>query len=71
MKYRPNRTVTHRPCRACLWLDSNRAWCLHVTVAPDASRMAVFNRGIWKGLNDWIPAGGQQFPSSTVGDSLL
>jgi len=31
----------------------------------------VFNRGTWKGLNTWIPKGGQTLPISTLGDNLL
>lgn len=71
VKYTPKATVIASLWRACVWLDSIRAWWDHVTVAPEARRIAVFNRGIEKGLKDWIPAGGQQLPSSTVGDSLL
>lgn len=33
--------------------------------------MAVFNKGIWKGLKIKIPMGGQILPSSIVGDRLL
>lgn len=41
-----------------------------MTVAPEASKMAVFKRGILKGLKGWMPAGGQVTPSSTVGARL-
>ena len=47
------------------------AWCDQVTVAPEANKIAVFNKGIWKGLKGRIPVGGQQFPISIVGDNLL
>lgn len=60
-----------RLCKASDWLDSIKAWWDHVTVAPEANRMAVFKRGIVNGLKDWIPAGGQQLPNSTAGESLL
>ena len=40
-------------------------------MAPEAKRMAVFNRGIENGLNGWIPIGGQVRPNSTVGAKLL
>ena len=50
MKYSPKITVSVRLWRAWEWLDSIREWCAHVTVAPDASRIAVFNKGIEKGL---------------------
>lgn len=33
--------------------------------------MAVFRRGIWKGLNGIIPCGGHIVPSSILGDRLL
>ena len=33
--------------------------------------MVVLRRGIWNGLNGWIPKGGQFIPISTVGASLL
>ena len=63
--------VNNNPWIACEWLDSIIAWWDHVTVAPDANKIAVFNKGIWNGLNGIILVGGQQFPISTVGDSLL
>lgn len=31
----------------------------------------MFNKGIWKGLNPWIPVGGQIAPTSIFGDNLL
>jgi hypothetical protein len=46
-------------------------WCAHVIVTPDANRIAVFSRGICKGLNGKIPVGGHVDPSSIVGDRLL
>lgn len=33
--------------------------------------MAVFNKGIWKGLKGLIPKGGQRAPSSIAGARLL
>lgn len=42
------------------------AWWAQVTVTPDASRIAVFNRGIWNGLKGSIETGGQQPPISMV-----
>lgn len=39
-------------------------------MSPEDSRINVFNRGIWRGLNGMIPLGGQFIPNSTVGDSL-
>lgn len=46
-------------------------WCAHVIVTPDVKRIAVFNKGTWKGLKIKIPNGGQILPSSIVGESLL
>lgn len=46
-------------------------WWAHVTVTPDASRIAVFRSGTLNGFNGLIPAGGQQHPSSGVGAKLL
>jgi len=63
--------VKNSPCVAWLALFSSRLWCAHVTVTPDASRIAVFSSGTCRGLNGWIPVGGQVDPISIVGDSLL
>jgi len=71
VKYRPKMIVNSNPWVDWVWFDSIIAWCDQVTVAPDARRIAVFNSGIWNGLNGVIPVGGQQFPISTVGESLL
>ena len=71
MKYSPRMTVSVNLWRAWEWLDSISEWWAHVTVAPDASKIAVFNSGIEKGLKGWMPAGGQVRPSSTAGASLL
>jgi hypothetical protein len=62
--------VKNNPCVACVALFSSNLWCAHVTVTPDASRIAVFSNGTCIGLNGWIPVGGQVDPSSIVGDSL-
>ena len=40
-------------------------------MTPDASRTAVFSRGTLKGFSGEIPVGGQQHPSSGVGERLL
>lgn len=52
-------------------LFSKRLWWAQVTVTPDASNTAVFNKGTLNGFSGVIPAGGQQHPSSGVGDNLL
>jgi hypothetical protein len=43
----------------------------HVTVTPDASKIAVFSKGICRRLNGIIPVGGHVEPNSIVGDRLL
>jgi hypothetical protein len=50
---------------------SSRPWRAHVTVTPEASRIAVFSKGTCTGLNGWIPVGGQVDPSSVVGNKLV
>lgn len=45
-------------------------WCAHVTVTPEASRMAVFSSGTSRGLRGLIPVGGHCPPSSGVGTRL-
>lgn len=69
-KYTPRITVVTRPWMACLKLFSIRLWCAQVTVNPDESKIKVFNKGIWRGLNGLIPLGGQFIPSSIDGDNL-
>jgi len=56
-----------------VWLNlfSIRLWWAHVTVIPEDNKIAVFKRGIIKGLNGVIPIGGQFIPSSIAGDNLL
>jgi hypothetical protein len=48
-------------------LPSINEWCAYVTLAPDDSKMTVFNNGISNGSNAAMPAGGHALPSSTVG----
>lgn len=56
---------------ACEWLFSIILWWAQVTVTPEESKIAVFNKGTWKGLNTRILKGGHNFPNSTVGERLL
>lgn len=55
---------------ACFRLASMMLWCAHVTVTPEASRMAVFRRGTSIGFRGLIPTGGHCPPSSGVGARL-
>jgi hypothetical protein len=52
-------------------LFSNNPWCAHVTVTPDANRIAVFSSGICIGLKGEIPVGGHVDRNSIVGDNVL
>jgi hypothetical protein len=54
-----------------VWLLSINPWCAHVTVTPEARRIAVLRRGIWRGLKGLIPQGGHIAPISIVGARLL
>lgn len=63
--------VKNNPWVAWEWFLSIRLWWAHVTVIPDANKIAVLSRGIWNGLNGTMPAGGHVAPNSTAGDSLL
>jgi len=51
VKYSPNNTVKNIPWVAYVALFSSRPCWAHVTVTPDASRIAVFNKGTFIGLN--------------------
>lgn len=71
VKYTPSNTVTVSPWIACSRFPSISLWWAQVTVTPDASRTAVFNKGTLKGLMGSIPVGGHLQPISGVGASLL
>ena len=45
-------------------------WWAHVTVTPEARRIAVFRRGTSRGFRGLIPVGGHCPPSSGVGARL-
>jgi len=71
VKYIPRRTVIINAWIVFIRLFSRSLWCAHVTVTPDASNTAVFRSGTLNGLRGYTPDGGQQHPSSGVGDKLL
>lgn len=71
LKYKPRNTVKAKPWAAWVWIFSVTAWCAHVTVTPEASKIAVLSRGIWNGLNTSIETGGQVPPVSIEGANLL
>jgi hypothetical protein len=71
VKYMPKATVKDRAWMDLVRFPSINLWCAHVTVTPLANKTAVFNNGTLNGLSGVIPSGGQQHPSSGVGDKLL
>ena len=56
---------------AVIRLFDSRAWWVHVTVNPEARRIAVFSSGTLSGSIVMIPIGGQVHPSSGTGARLL
>jgi hypothetical protein len=71
VKYIPSITVSTKAWIVFIRLFSKRLWWAQVTVTPEAKSTAVFSRGTLNGFRGVIPAGGQQHPSSGVGESLL
>jgi len=67
VKKKANTTVNTRPKTASILLPAVMAWCAYVTVAPEQSKIKVFNNGTSIGLNGSIPFGGQIDPNSIVG----
>lgn len=67
----PRSTVIVRACVVPRRFISSILWWAQVTVTPEASRTAVFRRGIEKGLMGVIPVGGHVHPISGVGARLL
>lgn len=59
-----------RAWMACFRLASVMLWWAHVTVIPEARRIAVFRRGTSIGSRGLIPTGGHCPPSSGVGARL-
>ena len=51
-------TVKIRPKMAPLLSPATIAWCDHVTVAPELSKITVFKKGISQALKGSIPRGG-------------
>jgi hypothetical protein len=67
----PRTTVIARPLIVSTLLPANIALWDQVTVAPEDSKIAVFNKGTSKGFKGEIPTGGQTLPISTVGTKAL
>lgn len=71
VKYNPNKIVISSEVLDSLSIPSIKAWWDQVILTPEDNKMIVFINGTPKGLNAWIPIGGQVAPSSTLGDKLL
>lgn len=71
VKILPNRMVRTKENFAFLKFSFNISWWDHVMVTPDDKSKMVFRRGILMGLKEIIEVGGQDWPSSTVGEMLL
>ena len=67
----PKTTVKESPVKACSRRPLIIAWWAQVTVAPELSKIAVFNKGTENGFNICIPIGGHKAPNSTAGAKLL
>ena len=67
----PNKMVNFKAIFALLKFFFNISWWDHVIDTPDESSKIVFNKGTLIGLKEWIELGGQDWPSSTVGEILL
>lgn len=67
----PRETVINRAWIVLIRFCSSSLWWAHVTVTPDASNVAVFNKGTLYGFKGLIPDGGHEHPISGVGDNLL
>ena len=59
--------MKNNPQEASERSPSIKAWWAHVTLNPEPKRIAVFNRGMAKGLIGSIPVGGQTHPTSGLG----
>ena len=71
MNIRPSTTVKVNPLTASSLSPLTILWWAQVTVAPELSKIAVFNNGTENGFRGSTPSGGQQTPISTAGDKLL
>lgn len=71
MNIKPRKTVKESPSIDSFLLPIIILWWAQVTVAPELSKIAVFNRGTEKGLRGSTPNGGHITPISTEGDKLL
>lgn len=71
VKILPNRMVRIKESFAFLKFSFSISWWDQVMVTPDDKSRMVFRRGILMGLKEMIEVGGQDWPSSTVGEMLL
>lgn len=66
-----NNIVNNKLYKAFSLLPFIKEWCEYVTAIPDVSSIKVFNKGNSKASIDSTPEGGQNIPTSAVGDKEL
>lgn len=71
VKYTPRKMVTSNASWDLVKSPSISAWCAHVTLTPEESKIIVFIKGTLNGSKESTPIGGHKHPNSTLGDSLL
>jgi hypothetical protein len=71
VKTNPKQIVKIKPKIACRRSPLIRAWCDHVTVAPELNKIAVFNNGTSNAFKGVIPTGGHTAPNSIFGTKAL
>jgi len=67
VKINPRIIVINKEMKASLNFLFIILWWDQVTVAPDANRIEVFNKGTWNGLKGVTAVGGHEEPNSIVG----
>lgn len=67
VKYTPREQVKRRDMLDTFILFRRNEWCLHVIEIPDESKIIVFSKGTFIGLNASILWGGQFWPISMHG----
>jgi len=68
VKYDPKKIVNVSETKHWLWLFSKNPLWAHVTLIPEDNRTTVFSKGTPQGLKAWTPSGGQEDPTSILGD---
>jgi hypothetical protein len=71
VKIPPNNIVKVKDSLDLIKFFVNISWWAQVILTPDDSKRIVFSNGILIGLKEITELGGQNCPSSTVGEILL